>query len=56
MANEATDVCRKVTRELRECATIAKEKGVSSWLTALPLVQHDFALHKGDFRDAMAMR
>ena len=56
LANEATGVYRNVTRELRECATIAKEKGVSSWLTALPLVQHDFALHKGDFRDAIAMR
>ena len=41
--------------ELRACAAAAKEKGVSSWLSALPIEQHGFALHKGDFRDAVAL-
>ena len=41
---------------LRTCAAAAKEKGVSSWLSALPIEQHGFALHKGDFRDAVALR
>ena len=35
---------------------LALEKGASSWLTALPLEEHGFALHKPAFRDAMALR
>ncbi len=35
---------------------LAREKGASSWLTTLPLEEHDFALHKTSFRDAMALR
>ena len=35
---------------------LAQEKGASSWLTALPLEEHCFTLHKSAFRDAMALR
>ena len=35
---------------------LAQEKGASSWLTALPLEEHGFSLHKSAFRDAMALR
>ena len=35
---------------------LASEKGASSWLTALPLTEHSFSLHKGAFRDALALR
>ena len=31
-------------------------KGVSSWLTTLPLREHGFSLGKRDFRDAVALR
>ena len=31
-------------------------KGASSWLTVLPLDEHGFSLHKGDFRDAVCLR
>ena len=34
---------------------LAQEKGASSWLTSLPLKEFNFALHKGAFRDAVAM-
>ena len=34
----------------------AKEKGASTWLTAIPLAEHGFALHKGAFQDALALR
>ena len=30
---------------------IAREPGASTWLSALPLRDHQFHLHKGDFRD-----
>jgi hypothetical protein len=34
----------------------AQEKGASSWLTALPLEEFNLTLHKGAFRDAIALR
>jgi len=36
-----------------ECCT---EKGSSSWLSALPLERYGFALHKGEFIDAICFR
>lgn len=56
LADQASNVLRAVSHEIRSSATVAQEKGVSSWLTALPIAQHGFALHKSDFRDAIAMR
>ena len=41
---------------LQRAVTLAKEKGSSSWLTALPLAEHSFTLHKGAFHDALALR
>ena len=35
---------------------LLSSKGVSAWLTALPLKEHGFWLSKRDFRDAMALR
>ena len=32
------------------------EKGASSWLSALPLREYGFALHKTAFHDALALR
>jgi len=32
------------------------EKGSSSWLSALPLEQYGFALHKGEFIDPICLR
>ena len=34
----------------------AKEKGASSWLSTLLLQEQGFALNKGEFRDALAIR
>ena len=34
----------------------AKEKGASSWLSVLPLKDERFSLHKGEFRDALAIK
>ena len=36
--------------------TLAQEKGASNWLTALPIEEHGFTLHKGAFRDALSLR
>jgi hypothetical protein len=36
--------------------TLAQAKGSSNWLTALPLTDYGFTLHKGGFRDALSLR
>ena len=35
---------------------LAQEEGSSSWLSALPLEEYSLTLHKGAFRDALALR
>lgn len=35
---------------------LASEKGVSNWLTSLPIEEFGFCLHKGAFKDALALR
>eukprot|EP00731_Ephydatia_muelleri_P023453 Em0015g1036a len=35
---------------------LAQEKGASNWLTTLPIDENGFTLHKGAFRDAIALR
>ena len=41
---------------LLQCLEAASERGASSWLSALPIREHGFTLHKGDFRDALCLR
>ena len=41
-------LCRQM-----ECAA---EKGASSWLSVLPIQEHNFHLHKSSFRDALCLR
>ena len=36
--------------------SLAQERGASSWLSTLPINEHGFTLHKGAFRDALALR
>ena len=35
---------------------LASEKGASNWLTALPIEEYGFRLHKGAFRDTLSLR
>jgi len=53
---EAKIVADLLTVTQRECVLAAQEKGVSSWLGAIPLDRAGFSLHKGAFRDALALR
>jgi hypothetical protein len=34
----------------------AQEKGASSWLNVLPLIEHGFVMNKSEFRDAVCIR
>ena len=55
-STDAEEVCELLPASLWRAIDLAKEKGSSTWLTALPLVEHGFALHKGAFHDALALR
>jgi len=40
----------------RRAMELASEKGLSNWLTTLPIEEYGFSLHKGAFADALALR
>ena len=42
--------------ELQKAMDLSQEKGASNWLTVLPVEEFGFFLHKGAFRDALALR
>ena len=52
----ADQVIRSLPAKTQRCAQAAQEKGVSSWLSAVPVKDLGFALHKRAFRDAIALR
>ncbi|XP_065893485.1 uncharacterized protein [Dysidea avara] len=41
---------------LYRSVVLSSEKGSSGWLTALPILDHGFCLHKGAFRDSLCLR
>ena len=53
---EADNLKNELPAPLQRAMDLAREKGSSSWLTALPLKEHGFTLHKGAFADALALR
>ena len=52
----ATSVCDSLPSDLKCMISLLSKKGASSWLSALPVEEHGFALHKGAFRDALFLR
>ena len=55
-SQRANLITEQLPEALNRAVLLASEKGASSWLTALPLQQHGFSLHKGAFRDALCLR
>ena len=52
----AHSVVEHLPAQGQRAVQLACEKGSSSWLNALPLVEHGFDLSKSAFRDAVALR
>ena len=46
----------QLTTSLKRSVDLAKEKGASSWLAALPLESQGFTLYKSAFWDVLALR
>ena len=56
-SKEQSDSVRsRLSPQLQRLFDIANEKDVSSWLTALPISDHGFDLHKRAFWDALCLR
>ena len=54
-ARTAKNLKENLPAKLQKALTICSEKRASSWLSALPISEHGFALHKGAFRDALCL-
>ena len=54
-AESAKQLHSSLFAPLKYSMTLAQEKGASSWLTALPIAEFRFTLHKGGFRDALCL-
>ena len=52
----ATTLRTTIPAPLQRAMDLAQESGASSWLTSLPLEEFSFSLHKGAFRDTLALR
>lgn len=54
--NQAATLYQQLPEQMQRAVDCAREKGASSWLSALPIAEHGFALHKGEFRDTLCLR
>ena len=52
----ARNIVSHLNPQQQRLMELAMEKGSSSWLTVLPLKEHGFHFHKGEFRDAISLR
>ena len=52
----AIDLKSLLPPDLQRAMDLSQEKGASNWLTVLPMEEFGFSLHKGAFRDALALR
>ena len=53
---DAKNLYTRLPGDLQRCVELSQEKGASVWLTALPIENHGFTLHKSAFRDALCLR
>ena len=53
---DAKELQRNLPTPHQRSMELSQEKGASTWLTALPVDEHDFALHKAAFRDSISLR
>ena len=52
----AAEIGDQLPSTMKKAVELAQEKGASAWLTVSPIEEHGSALHKGAFRDALALR
>ncbi len=55
-SDKAKELHNNLPHHLQRAKDFGSEKGASRWLMTLPIAEHNFALHKGTFRDALCLR
>ena len=55
-AKQAEELKMKQTTEMQRTLEQNSQPGASSWLSALPLQDHNFNLNKGEFHDSLCLR
>ena len=55
-SNASSDLWGHLDHTLQLALDLATTRGASSWLSALPLSEYGFTLHKAAFYDAMALQ
>ena len=53
---DATQSVLECSSTLRQTIEHCQDKGVSLWLSAIPIEQYGFTLHKNEFTDALCLR
>ena len=56
LSSTASQLKASFPPDLQRAMDLSQEKGASNWLTVLPVEEFGFSLHKGAFRDALALR
>ena len=56
LTSQANNIKATLPDSLQRAMQLSQEKRASSWLTTLPIEEYGFSLHKGAFRDALALR
>ena len=56
LEEEASRLRERLPAQMQRVMDCTREKEASNWLTALPLEELGFSLHKGAFRDALCLR
>ena len=56
LKQSAKNIQEQLPAPLQRSMELSQEKGASTWLTALPIDNHGFALHKTAFPDALSLR
>ena len=56
LEQKAEGIYKLLLPSLQCCFDQVREKGSSSWLSAIPIVDRGFHLNKGEFRDALCLR
>ena len=53
--SKAVEIMKALPETTQQAVALAQEKGAGAWLNTLPIKEHGFTLHKGAFRDALAL-
>ena len=56
LKTEVNELSNHLLASLARALSLAEEPGASAWLSARPVQEHGFSLHKTAFRDAVALR